>query len=384
MKKIITITIFIYSTLFAQGITNTLGGKTAEDRFIVENSDFETELVVTGEGNVGFGINDPATKFHLYDGQGNFTGTNWFALDAIIESSGNAMLEFNGVGDCGITFADDGASIRAGILYNTSTDHIQFRTGGTSNRVSILENGNVGINVSTPNYKLEVGGPANLNSGITTGSPLLFANNSEAIWFDGNYFSWGYGGSYNVFYNKVGIGTGASEPAYKLEVRDSNGGDNQTYGNIALFKNTNTTGFADGIRIEIGPTSNTQAQNAFLWFHDGDGSPVGYVSGDNSGGVLYSTMSDGRLKMNISEFENALDMIDDIKVKEYEMISSPGIKQIGLIAQELKDIYPQAVSGSQENDVSARPMGIDYSRLTPLLVQAIQELQARIEELEGK
>ena len=62
MKKIFTIIISIVVLITftnAQGITNTLGGNTAEDKFIVENSDSEASLVVTGEGNVGIGTTNP-------------------------------------------------------------------------------------------------------------------------------------------------------------------------------------------------------------------------------------------------------------------------------------------------------------------------------------
>ncbi|NHZ85845.1 MAG: hypothetical protein GWP19_08185, partial [Planctomycetia bacterium] len=61
-KKTFTIIISIIGLLAftnAQGITNTLGGNTAADKFIVENSDSEAGLVITGEGSVGIGTSNP-------------------------------------------------------------------------------------------------------------------------------------------------------------------------------------------------------------------------------------------------------------------------------------------------------------------------------------
>lgn len=68
MKKIFTIiilTIGLITFANAQGITNTLGGNTAADKFIVENSDSEAGLVVTGEGNVGIGTTNPLSKLSV-------------------------------------------------------------------------------------------------------------------------------------------------------------------------------------------------------------------------------------------------------------------------------------------------------------------------------
>lgn len=51
-KKIFTITILVIGFINAQGITNTLGGNTAADKFIVENNSGSEILTVTGDGNV--------------------------------------------------------------------------------------------------------------------------------------------------------------------------------------------------------------------------------------------------------------------------------------------------------------------------------------------
>jgi len=52
------------------------------------------------------------------------------------------------------------------------------------------------------------------------------------------------------------------------------------------------------------------------------------------------------------------------------------------LLQKLQLVYPQAVTGSPNNDHLTRPMGVDYGRLTPILVAAIKEQQKKIEELQ--
>ena len=64
------------------------------------------------------------------------------------------------------------------------------------------------------NGTADLQGHINLKKGSTGGA--LYVNNSEAIWYDGTYFSWGYGGQSNYFADKVGIGT--DSPTYNLHV----------------------------------------------------------------------------------------------------------------------------------------------------------------------
>ncbi|MCB9249928.1 MAG: tail fiber domain-containing protein [Ignavibacteriales bacterium] len=67
-----------------------------------------------------------------------------------------------------------------------------------------------------------------------------------------------------------------------------------------------------------------------------------------------------------------------MELKSTRRIANPGIEEIGVIAQELQKVYPQAVSGSPNSDVNTDPMMVDYSKLTPLLVKGMQEQQEKI------
>jgi hypothetical protein len=72
-------------------------------------------------------------------------------------------------------------------------------------------------------------------------------------------------------------------------------------------------------------------------------------------------------------------MVSRMKVRKYEFIEAPGNQKIGFLAQELQTVFPQAVSGNSMDDVAEKPMGVDYGRVTPVLVSAIQEQQKTIE-----
>jgi len=376
MKNILMIMVLTMGLVNAQGITNTLGGDTANDKFIVENKNSEAGLAVTGEGNVGIGTSTPEVRFHLFNGTGNFTGEQYQQIDGIIEDDGSAYLEFNGIGKSGIIFPTSVADGQAGYIYDSNTRTLRLYNNDIL-RMSILEGGNVGIGTINPNYKLDVTGPANLNNGAS--GTFLRANSVEAAWYNGDYFSWGYGGNYNYFADPIQVGYTGIAPTYQFEATV-----NDAFGYIAEFRNSNTGVNADGVRIRLGPNANPGSSNGFLRCWDGDDSYLGGINGDGSGGVNYTTVSDARLKMNIIDYPSALDKVSKIRVRQYEMKSAPGNEQIGFLAQELQKIYPQAVGGDSEGDVNSEPMGIDYGRLTPLLVKAIQELQARVEELENR
>ncbi|GEM_PF-1710725 len=101
------------------------------------------------------------------------------------------------------------------------------------------------------------------------------------------------------------------------------------------------------------------------------------VDGDiyTSGGLTEG--SDIALKENIEDLGYGLDEVMNIQAREFNMKES-GEKDIGFIAQELEDIIPELVSGEEGSK------GISYSKLTAVLVNALQEQQKRIEVLESQ
>jgi hypothetical protein len=94
-----------------------------------------------------------------------------------------------------------------------------------------------------------------------------------------------------------------------------------------------------------------------------------------------ATPSDFRLKENLIQSKYGLQTLMNIKVYDYNFIGSQD-KHTGFIAQELYTTYPEAVKVGGD-DPKTQPWMVDYSKLTPLLTKAVQELNVKVEILEN-
>jgi hypothetical protein len=101
------------------------------------------------------------------------------------------------------------------------------------------------------------------------------------------------------------------------------------------------------------------------------------VSGDL---VAYGSPSDKRLKENIKPIESALDKVSKLQGVTFDWKKSDSlldIKQdIGFIAQDVKKVIPELVRENEDGMLSMRHQGI-----APILLEAIKELKAEVEEL---
>jgi trimeric autotransporter adhesin len=106
------------------------------------------------------------------------------------------------------------------------------------------------------------------------------------------------------------------------------------------------------------------------------------VSGDGRTGLAeaWNVFSDARYKTDLISLTNALSMVRNINGYYYKYINDKSEKQqVGVIAQELELVLPQLVFTDEEGYKS-----VDYSKLTPVLIEAIKEQQAIIESLEKR
>ena len=116
-------------------------------------------------------------------------------------------------------------------------------------------------------------------------------------------------------------------------------------------------------------------------------SNVGKISLNSSGNMVYGGTSDYRLKENVNYTWDATTLLKQLKPCKFEWISdSYDTVNQGFLAHEVQDVIPQAVMGDKDavdSEGEAVHQQLDNSQLVPLLVKTIQELEARITELEG-
>jgi hypothetical protein len=129
------------------------------------------------------------------------------------------------------------------------------------------------------------------------------------------------------------------------------------------------------INIENDTTSTAYA----VAFYNTNGL-VGRISTSGSA-TAYVTSSDQRLKDNIVDAPSASDDIDAIQVRSFDWKADGSHQKYGMVAQELQSVAPEAVTGDADSDDM---MGVDYSKLVPMLVKEIQSLRARVAQLEGE
>jgi hypothetical protein len=260
----------------------------------------------------------------------------------------------------------------------------------------------VGINTTEPSYSLDVGGPINLNKNI--GSEVaLRVNNDEALWYDGGYFSWGYGATHNYFRRNMRIGpfeSGTSTFA-QLHLVDTGFTHLQieSFNHDAVLQLSGSTNSST-----IGWTMRRDASDGgkLQWRHDNfsrmtmttDGKlGVGvsatnpaytlYVNGDagKPGGGSWSNSSDRRLKQNVNGYHDGLSEIQKIRPVTFQYNELSGYdtepEYVGVIAQDLREVAPYMVS---ENETGY--LDVNNSAMTYMLVNAVQEQQEMIKALQ--
>jgi hypothetical protein len=119
-------------------------------------------------------------------------------------------------------------------------------------------------------------------------------------------------------------------------------------------------------------------------FKDGNGVIKGRIT-HNQYGAQFSNLSDYRAKEDYQEVENATSRLMSIPVRNFQWIGSD-LRTDGFLAHEIAEVVPEAVVGEKDavlEDGTPDYQSIDQSKIVPLLVKTIQELEARITALEN-
>jgi len=334
--------------------------------------------------SLGIGTSSPSARLHLKDTTGS--AVKLLELETAWSSpSGNKSIEWtdatNTLGRISVDYTSPKASMRFGSLYNSG-----YQTGDV---MTLTADGNVGIGTSSPSTKLEVAGAVKLTNGNLSVAPstatqaaVTICTNTGGSFFAGLDSStggtFGVGNYSSILYN------GANTPM----VFFTNGTERMRIdasGNLlvgctslpsASVKGAAFLSSADQGRLYV--SADSTAARDLAYFINPNG-VIGTIT-TTSSSTAYNTSSDYRLKENITDANDAGDKIDAIKVRQYDWKADGSHQDYGMVAQELMTVAPEAVSGDPESD---EMMGVDYSKLVPMMLKEIQSLRARVAQLEG-
>jgi hypothetical protein len=94
----------------------------------------------------------------------------------------------------------------------------------------------------------------------------------------------------------------------------------------------------------------------------------------------WTTRSSRRLKTNIRPLVGALQKVEKLQGVSYEM-KNGSAREIGVVAEDVERVVPEVVSRNAE---TREIEGLDYARLTALLIEAVKAQQVEIEQLKSE
>ncbi len=289
-------------------------------------------------GDDGDWIVSGADVYRASGSVGIGTATPAYALDVVgdLKTSGAMLVGANRLElDPGFLRGNLRFQANQLVLYG-GTSGIALHDASANARVTMLDDGNVGIGTTTPAYKLEVAGDLKATGAVLVGDNRLELDPGFLrgnLRFKSNQLSF-YGGTAGIAL----LNTSANIKVIMLD---------------------------DG-SVGIGTTTPARTLS---------------VNGDAGGTTQWYIDSDERLKRDIEEIDNALEKISRLQGVYFSWKDTehhPKGRQVGMIAQDVKEIVPEAV------DTKGQYYSMATASLVPLLVEAIKEQQEQIEALKAQ
>jgi hypothetical protein len=342
-------------------------------------------MIINNSGNVGIGTENCVSRLSLGNpsADGTIDYTKGITFVDTLSSTSNAWVH-------AAIVTTGSTGYNGNLIFATDGDGNQDNdTSGLSERMRIDSSGNVGIGGSPTNYSDHK--TLSLYGNTGTGAGFIEFNdtsgNADAVIFsdDGNLF---INADYDNTASSSSIRFRVDGSSEKMRIDSS--------GNLLHGVQSTSAGFiTDGgiiLRQDNGHymqiASGTTSDADLIVFYKKSGSGVTLLGSISSSGnnLVYGGQSDYRLKENIKPLKNGLQKLKKLNPVQFDWKETGGTNE-GFIAHEVQDICKEAVSGEKDGEVMQR---MDYGRITPILVKAIQEqqtiiddLKSRIETLEG-
>ena len=325
------------------------------------------------------------TQIMLLDASGNLTATGTGNPTLTVNSTAGAYTSI-----LKLQAAGGGASVINAT--GASSDALLFQITG-SEKARIDSSGNFSVGTT--------GIPSSGQSGSITSSTVVAAKgplqnhttNAGIFEYSGNKTSIrSYGGAAGSGYIAFNVGGGGGSADFQAAILDSTGVlkvTSSASGSIQV--DTTSAGTNSEFQLRRGNTARW-----FIW-NDGSTNRLNITPGSFSSGVYltdtataWAAYSDRRIKSNIVDLDLGLSTVMAIQPRRYTLIAN-GLEDLGFVAQELQQVLPEAVVGQEvefdendsEREKSSKLLGITRDTIIPVLVKAIQEQQAIIQQLQA-
>jgi hypothetical protein len=312
-------------------------------------------------GNVGIGTSSPSQKLTVAVGDGAQAAqlrgaTGYLRVRPYVDATSGAFIDAtNAAENAYIPLSLAGSSIRL--------------TTNAGLAATVDASGNVGIGLTNPGYRLHVNkGSAGIIANFTDGvaQTLLIGTSASGVTLTND------NSGFIAFANTAE--RARIDSSGNLLVGTTTAATTTQLGVVSI---PDVAGGASA--IVIGHANGVASGNSYAVFSY-NGGIIGAITQNGTTDVLYTTASDARLKHDIVDAPDAASLIDAIKVRSFKWNIDDSEQRYGMIAQELVEVAPEAVSVPQDED---QMMCVDYSKLVPMLVKEIQSLRARVAQLEG-
>ena len=372
--------------------TNTTTGTTANDGFRIGIDSNEDALIWHREAeNIIFATSNDEKMRIDSSGRVGINESNPASVGARLTVRGDAGANALFVGGNSTSGNSYGMAVNAGSNSSDASFRIYDKDGSTS-YVYVRGDGNVGIGTTSPSFPLSVQADSNAEAILVLGrssddiGEIAFRENDNSTKLGELQYRQGYG----ILRHRVGylsFETGGATERMRI---DSSGNVIITDTSPTFNDTTKTVFRASGDNYVIKPSvcvayNRTGSDGDILQFARTSSSVVGSIS-VNSSATAYNTSSDYRLKENVVTDWDATSRLKQLKPSRFNFKADKDTTVDGFLAHEVSSIVPEAVTGTKDEvdeNGDAVMQGIDQSKLVPLLVKTIQELEARIAKLEG-
>lgn len=394
----------------------------------------DNRMVINETGKIGMGTTSPTTKLDVdgkirmrpgavdgyipvSDADGGMTWANITTVETPDVWDTNGTHVWRATGKVGIgtsapssplhikTTAGSGGGIRLQsestsedwYMHMANDDHFTLRNDASDLLILTKNDGRLGLSEGNPEAQLDI-------KADTTGIKVTTTHtgNNDYIGLESRFVTsagYGYGayltGGYKGLY---ALASGAAFSGTATGVQASSEGTAGTRRGVYGYADNPGGTYAYGVRGNA-----TNATNNYGIYGAGSGGATnyaGYFNGNVHVVGIFTNPSDAKLKKNVKNYENALEIIGQLETKSYEyrtdkysqmyLDSRP---QVGFIAQEVEKVLPNLVSeqhlpetteeGENGREVVIAPAidykAINYVGLIPVLTQGIKELSAEVE-----